>query len=62
MIDENFGVFENKTSFNNKKNKADFVYIKKNQSYNFLKTDKKESSHFLYKSIQGDFILRAHFT
>lgn len=61
MIDENFGVFENRTCFNNLKVEAGFVYNRKNQSYTFSKKNKIESSHFLYKSIQGDFVLRAHF-
>ncbi|ULC60853.1 biopolymer transporter TolR [Flaviramulus sp. BrNp1-15] len=60
-----FGVFENQTNVGNPKHKGSIVYNPETQEYTITGSGMNiwggtDQFQYLYKSIQGDFIVRAH--
>ncbi len=60
-----FGIFENQTNIGNPENKGTINYNSDNQNYTLTGSGinmwaENDQFQFLYKSIQGDFILRTH--
>lgn len=60
-----FGIFENEVTIGNQAFIGEVEYNSKMQEFSFLfsedqKSVGSEQYHYVYKSIQGDFILRAH--
>ncbi len=61
----NFGIFENQTNVGNPDNKGTVAYNSETQEYTMTGSGinvwgGNDQFQYLYKSIQGDFILRAH--
>ncbi|MDR9458314.1 MAG: TolB family protein [Salegentibacter sp.] len=64
-IERDFGIFENEVTIGETTSIGELEYNPKLQEYSFLFSEDQKSGeshpfHYLYKSIQGDFILRAH--